>query len=711
MRFSLVYCFNNACSTIMLLSIASGHVYAESATSESLDEVLVTATLRPQKLLDTVYSTTVIDASTLKDAGHQHLEDVMSLIPNLNWAAGTSRPRFFQVRGIGELDQFQGAPNASVGFVVDDVDFSGMGGMATLFDINQVEVLRGPQGITYGANAIAGLINIRTNEASSKFELNSEATAGNYGTRSLGVVIGGPLDNNDDAFRVVAQRFRSNGFRHNVYLNRYDTNGLDESTLRGKLKFNWGDWQVKLTGMYVDQDNGYDAWSVDNSFITRSDYPGRDAQRSKAIAANLKYDGWSTATLESISTYSAVDVTYSFDDDWGNNPYWLETTGYSPYNYYSAIARKRSVRTQEFRLSSKDLTPHAGRVGWIAGVYLRNLREDNSDVEFAQDVSYDSIGSATEAISHYSATNLAAYGLVEYDFSTATTLNAGARVERRQATYIDSDTPYVPMKETMVGTNLSILRRISKQHALHVDLSRGYKAGGVNIGSQVPDSLRLFNPEYLWNIEVGDRAEWLDDALTTDVSVFYMSRKNMQVSSSMQDPGNPAAFIFITGNAASGENYGAEFSGSYKLNSQWKLFGTASWLRTQFNRYQYVDKYTGELHVLDGRAQPHAPSYQFSLGLDWHRNGWMARVDLSGKAAFYFETSSNESSHAYQLVNVKAGFQDSKWSIYGWVRNAFDKRYETRGFFFGDEPPNFDPKRYIQNGDPRQIGVTLSLKY
>ncbi|HEX2586480.1 MAG TPA: TonB-dependent receptor, partial [Steroidobacteraceae bacterium] len=511
----------SACSACLLsVTITFNLVHADTviSSSDSLDEVLVTATLRPQTLLDTVYSTTVIDSQTLKDAGQQHFEDVLGLIPNLNWASATSRPRYFQIRGVGDIDQFQGEPNSSVGLLVDDIDFSGMGGVATLYDMDQIEVLRGPQGITYGANAMAGLINMRSKDPTSKFELSSEATVAGYGTGSLGAVIGGPLNESGDAFRLVAQRYRSNGFRHNIYLNRYDTNGLDESTLRGKSKFKFGEWQLKLTGMYVDQDNGYDGWSIDNSFTTRSDYPGRDAQRTKAIAANLQYNGWSAAKIESISSYSAMDVKYSFDDDWGNNPYWLDTTGYSPYNYYSDITRVRTVRSQELRLISRDTTPRAGRFGWVSGAYIRGLREANRDIEFAQDVSYDPVGSASESNSRFSATNVAVYGLVEYDFTTATTLSAGARVESRNASYVDADTPLNPVKDTMVGANLSLMHHWSKAHAWHVEVSRGYRAGGVNIGSSVPDSARLFQPEYLWNIEVGDRGTWLDGALTTDVS-------------------------------------------------------------------------------------------------------------------------------------------------------------------------------------------------
>ena len=79
-------------------------------------------------------SVTVLDRDTLKGAGVQHFEDVLSLVPDLNWAAGTSRPRFFQLRGIGEVEQYQGAPNPSVGVLIDDIDFSGVGMPATLFD-------------------------------------------------------------------------------------------------------------------------------------------------------------------------------------------------------------------------------------------------------------------------------------------------------------------------------------------------------------------------------------------------------------------------------------------------------------------------------------------------------------------------------------------------------------------------------------------------
>jgi len=160
------------------------------AGDDTLEEIVVTASLRSTPVADLPQSVTVLMGDTLQAAGVQHFEDVLSLIPDLNYASGTSRPRFFQLRGIGEVEQYQGAPNPSVGFLIDDIDFSGVGMPATLFDTQQVEVLRGPQGTTYGANALAGLISVRTADPGKEFELNSEITGATYDTRSAGLAVG-----------------------------------------------------------------------------------------------------------------------------------------------------------------------------------------------------------------------------------------------------------------------------------------------------------------------------------------------------------------------------------------------------------------------------------------------------------------------------------------------------------------------------------------
>ena len=200
-----------------------------AAGDDVLEEVIVTATLRQQSLVEAPVSVTVLDQQTLRDAGRQHFEDVLSAVPNLSYASGTSRPRFFQIRGIGEREEWQGAPNPSVGFLIDDIDFSGMGMPATLFDVDRVEVLRGPQGLHYGANALGGLIVMRGRDPEDTFGFSTEASIGEYNSQSLGMVATGPVESLNSAWRVSVQNFRSDGFRKDAYLGRDDTMDRDET--------------------------------------------------------------------------------------------------------------------------------------------------------------------------------------------------------------------------------------------------------------------------------------------------------------------------------------------------------------------------------------------------------------------------------------------------------------------------------------------------
>ena len=123
---------------------------AAYAQPQPLEEIVVTASLRAETQLEAPTSLTVLGAEAIAQSGEQHFEELMPLVPNLNWSAGSSRPRYFQIRGIGERSQYQGAPNPSVGFVVDDIDFSGIGTIATLWDIERIEVIEGPVSTAYG---------------------------------------------------------------------------------------------------------------------------------------------------------------------------------------------------------------------------------------------------------------------------------------------------------------------------------------------------------------------------------------------------------------------------------------------------------------------------------------------------------------------------------------------------------------------------------
>ena len=690
------------------------------AAGDTLNEIVITASLRPTSVLELAQSVTVLDRQSLDEAGVQHFEDVLGLIPDLNWASGTSRPRFFQLRGIGEVEQYQGAPNPSVGFLIDDIDFSGVGMPATLFDTQQIEVLRGPQGTTYGANALAGLISVHTVDPGTAFELHGEVTAADYDSRSVGIAIGDGLEDGQLGWRIAGQQYLSDGFRHDAFYDMNSTNGYDEGTLRGKLH-----WQISsavqadLTLMHVNIDNGYDAWSVYNTLTTYSNQPGRDAQLSNATSLRLVASIAGLGELRSVSSAADSNIVYSFDGDWGNDPFWLASTGYAPYDYYQSDDRIRRTLAQDLRLIGDPDQALFGRLRWLIGAYALRLTESDRqafiwDAYDAGPNSGPGTGSS-DLTSEYGATNLALYGSLDADLGSRSALSLGVRFERRDASYSDSAdaaTPFPDLINDMMGGNLSWKYRFDDGEHLYATLARGYKGGGFNIGSGVLSEQRAFGPESLWSLESGLKIERADSPVAFDADLFYMRRQHMQVYLSEQlQQNNPLDYVFFTQNASDGENYGLEAQGRYRLGGRWQLSGSASLLRT---RYLGISPGFNQLFAangspdIDGRAQPFAPGYKVAATLEYfHPSGWFARLDASALDSFYYYTSDAQTSKSYHLENLRAGYHRGAWTTSLWVRNVFNERYAQQGFYFGLIPPNFPTQSYLDQGDPRQGGITF----
>ena len=141
----------------------------------------------------------------------KHFQQLSYLIPNLNMRSD-SRARYFQIRGNGERLDIKEL-KFSVGFLIDDIDYSGHTGIATTFDIDQVEIYRGPQGSRSGANALAGLIYIKIKDPTDKFEGTSELTFGDYGMQNIGLAFGGPTKNKNLKYRFVIRTDYADGFR------------------------------------------------------------------------------------------------------------------------------------------------------------------------------------------------------------------------------------------------------------------------------------------------------------------------------------------------------------------------------------------------------------------------------------------------------------------------------------------------------------------
>ena len=721
---------------LSLFAVALPASASDSNTDSQLDEIIVTATLRSAPIIDVPASITVLDAQTLRDAGRTNFEDVLGLVPNLNWSGDTSLPRYFQLRGIGELEQYQGAPNPSVGFLIDDIDFSGLGTAGTLYDLDQVDVLRGPQATRYGANALAGLIYLRSAEPTDTFYSRVDLDGGDYGTHSEGGVLSGPVESLDSSFRLAAQYYYTNGYFRDLYLNRDDTNKEEEITLRGKWLYKPSDrLNVELTVLHVAINNGYDAFTIDNSRNTESDQPGVDSQHSTGVSLKAHYLATDTIGLTVLATYADSIIKYSYDGDWGNPVLWAPLA--TVYQYSEIQNRDRTTKTLELRLGTES---NQG-FGWLAGVYASEMNESLSDLSLGIDqplgTPVDPVDDQSDNVidSGYRARNIALYGELDGDFATAWRWSVGLRGERWSARYAGATTyflgsnvgyTYGPVAVTQVegvttanlepsndlwGGHASLTYKLDDEQSLYATLSRGYKAGGFNLSQGLLPSQLYFKSESDVNLETGYKADLLYHRLKVNADIFYLQRNDAQIKTSFQSVAdNPDDFVLYTGNAASGRNYGLESDVEWRVADRVTVGADLGLLQTHFENFVVV---AGSTPISVSRELPNSPHWQAAVNATYRDpRGPFARVDVTGMGGYYFDLPPNQTtSNPYGLVNGKIGWEAGRWSAYLSGRNLLDKRYPVRGFYFGDVPPNFPNELYVQLGDPRTWVASVTVKF
>ncbi|MEE2658468.1 MAG: TonB-dependent receptor [Candidatus Latescibacterota bacterium] len=672
-------------------------------------ETVIRAGLTSKSLQQSTASVSVIKVARTRSSGERHLQDLTAQIPNLNWAGGSSRPRYFQIRGIGERSHYagEGPPNFSVGFVMDDVDLSGLGMAGMLFDIDQVEIYKGPQSTMFGPSAMAGLISLRSAEPVPSRERAASVTFGNEGHIAYDASVNAPLTPMV-ALRAGFHRGRSDGFHDNAFLNEDDTNRRRETMARVKLGYH-GDNGVRFvaTGFVADIDNGYDAWAPDNNeaLHTYSDHPGVDAQFTQALSLRGEIPIDARTSLVTISAITQSELEHAFDGDWGNDAFWLaepysfdkDLEGWS-YDFFDHNLRNRKTLTQELRVVREGDLGHA-----VVGVYGKRFTEkdDREGYVFG--------GDAAALESEFEISDLAFYGQVTRQLSSQWRATMNLRADRNATDYSGATDGGVPVvfdvSEWLTGGKLAISGTVADGVA-YAAVSRGYRSGGVNQHPRLDPANRPFESETLINYEIGFRRA--SARTSSSIAVFYNRRSSQQVDlSSQQNLGDPNSFVYFTANAANGRNAGIEAEQRMRLNPHLDVRGSLGYLNTHVDPYTFATA-QGDA-TLGDREAAHAPQYSLCTEVVYRPlRSWQARAQISAVDEFLFSDSHNEKSEPYQLVNASIGYEGEGWSLKLWSRNLFNERYAVRGFFFGLEPPDFPDRLYITHGDPREVGVTLT---
>jgi len=676
---------------LLLTNASINPAFAADDTKIKVADVIVSADFRPSTAAETPVSLTEIDAETIESRGAQHLEEVLNLAPNVNVSSGASRGRFYQIRGMGIRSQYNSPINPSVGLIIDGIDFSRLGGAATMFDIDSVEVLRGPQGTKFGPNAIAGVINMRSAEPTKEFRLRAQTGFADYNTRNFGAAVSGTIVEDQLLGRASIYSHKSDGYMDNLTLGRDNTQNQDELTFRSKFKlFATEDLTFDFTFMHIDINNGYDAFTLDNSRNSNSDEPGVDEQNTNAFAVKSNWQLSDAVILQSEVTYLNSDSTYSFDGDWSKGL----AIGYSGTENY-----KRDRDNYSFEV--RALSDHAGRIfnestDWTIGAY-----HFNQDEAFKSNINY---GAPSLLNGNFDTENTAVFGQLDSHLTDKLTLITGARVEYFEAQYNDSDNFKKDVSEILYGTKLGLNYQANKDQLLYTSLTRGYKPGGINNDNRITPSQREFNTEYMWNLEAGVKSSWLDGKLMTNFAAFYAKRKDAQTKSSTQVG---PSFIEFYDNAAEATHMGIEAGLDWFLTDKFRVISSLGLLKAEFDHYKNPDS---NAFSPEGRDVANAPAYQYSLGAEWYvAPQWILRANIEGKDAFYFSDSHNSRSNAYALVNASADYRyNQNWKVSIWARNLLDKDYATRGFFFDQ---GFGAQGYQQLGEPRIAGLTATYDY
>ncbi|MCP4281350.1 MAG: TonB-dependent receptor [Alteromonas sp.] len=693
--------------TLFTLSLLASSVaaYAQqtnvSNTSDStpsdIERVIVSGDFRQTTLDQLSASATILDQERLRSRQPSHIDSVLNSIPNVNFAAGASRGRFVQIRGIGERSQFAEPINPSVSFIVDEFDFSGLAAAGLIFDTKQLEVYRGPQATLYGTGALAGAVKLSSNDVGSDAPDYVEARIGNKESYRIEGATGDDI-NTDWGYRVALVHNRSDGFVENTFLNRSDTAKIDETALRFAVEGSVDErTTLALTYRWYDIDNGYDAFSLDNDNKTLSDEPGFDEHQTHAVSARSTTNT-AAGDFILIATHASHNIAYGYDEDW-------TFTGFHPWGYTSFDAYYRDVETQtgEMRFVSSDSAAlFDGMTDWTIGVFYKSTEE-----KLLRQYTYLDSDFASE----YTPTTTAIYAQTESRLNENLVLVAGLRVENYDFDYADNNQLTRAFDTTMVGGKVA-LQYTQGDHFYYGSISRGYKGAGFNPDSRVNDNQRFFDEEYNWNYEVGVKGPLFTPDLIARAAIFYMDRKDTQVSDFdviTRDDGT-AGFVDIIDNADLGTNKGAELELSWIASDAWQLDASVGYLSATFEGYTLADG-----TEVSEQRQAQSPKWTANLYSEYAlTDNMLWRVDVDYKSEYRFSDGHDVTSPSTTLVNSEIVVLHGDWQTSLWVQNAFDREYYTRGFGgFSNDPRDeyaFD-EPYYQIGNGRQFGVTVKYAF
>jgi iron complex outermembrane receptor protein len=710
-----------------ILGATSGVQYVNAATPV-LEEIIITAQKREQSLQDVPLSVSVLSEKMVSTYGLQSVEDLKTIVPALNiFSAASPAQSSISIRGAG-TGASDPTLEPSVGIFVDDMFMSrSIFGLSDLLDIEQVEVLLGPQGTLYGKNTNSGVVSVRTRRPSDELEGNLEVSVGDYGLQDTKGSISGPITDGLK-YRFSVRNHRRDGVMENQGTGA-DLNQVDKQAYRGQLLWDGAeDFSVLATVYYsladshansadgfTDPDGAYGqllsgAVSPSISSPLNTDNNDRRAYQNEMMDSRIEVSGGS------------VVVTYDFED--------YELKSISGYQQWEQVSERDSGQSllhtldlsneieensfsQEFRLTSTG----GERLDWVAGAFYFN--NDLTRGSLDADRPYATIGDAyvgtlfsvfmipdSKAFwqSDFSGESLAVFGQGTYSLTEKIDLTAGLRYGREEkeftvetrvegggllgALFGASDIED-KLKEDSVTGMVSLSYRLDDGLMTYATIATGEKSGGFNAAfNSTSVENREYGSEETINYEVGVKADsLLDGRARVNLAYFYTEYKDFQATTF-----NDATTTFLTGNAKRQVTQGVDLDTTLALTEGLTASARVQYLDARFRDFDNASCHpeanapagiaSGTCDLSDVRMN-FAPNWAGSIALDYTKSSgdgeFYGHVDVSfktkhGADAVYAPYAQDES---YEMLNAKLGWRTDEWDISVWGKNITDETYSV----------------------------------
>ncbi len=725
---------NNLFLSTIVLCVGNTFVYAQDALgSFGLEEVVVTAQKRAENLQTVALSITAYSGDFLEKSNIANFNDLQSRTPGLvyeEFSAGM--PRYF-IRGIGSANK-SSAVDSAVGIFVDEI-YMGRPEMVnnSFFDLERVEVLRGPQGTLFGRNVVGGAISFFTRKPDEEFRARLSATYGNYKTIETKGSVSGPLS--DNVFGLVSISTRN----HDGYaFNETTGNDIEDEqyvSARAALRFVPNeDLEIQINAD-VSRRRGTGGWwdlyregprsaGKSNSERRRGANHADDGfgnVDNHGISLNVQLDT-SLGTLTSITGYRKSETEQRANS---TGLFVASLTAADRANYFHTLFIQEDNQyakqfSQEVRLSSDG----SGPFNWVGGLYYFHESVEHFKITDYRFMSFNIEGRVqSDAESKVDA--IAAFANASYAFDEQFSLQVGLRwsQDKKKHVLISHGKPFSPYTAygvvvpnfTAYGSDTwsaltpaaSLNYQATPDHLLYATISRGFKSGGYNDEDREKYAAeRGFAPEYAWNYEIGAKTEWFDRRARLNFSAFYIDYTDLQVGIIQQiDPNLPP--LSFTGNAGKTVVKGIEL--------EWNLIPLEG--LNLYGNYSYTHSRIKELIQsgvdLSGKVLPRAPKHKVFVGASYtvivgEGSSVTGRVDYTYSTEYFSTIVNNPVELVPNQHNLDASIllelTDARWGFELWAKNLTNEtNINTIANVSGDGFATFQ--------SPRTYGATIHFRY